>query len=187
VEAGGGIEGAKWLVHQNDARPKDQRSCDRDTLAHATRQLAGIFVRVAFDVEPDFLDPRLGLFAALLRADATALEAKRDVVLNRAIVEGRVVLEHHAAIGAGPGDRCIRHVHDPFRRRMVRWQTGNEPEHRGLATARRSEDRDELSSARQVGHGKRHVSDHGEIAEPLRDLAEFDDVRQRVCHSSAGR
>jgi hypothetical protein len=94
------------------------------------RQLAGIFVRVAFDVEPDLLDPRLGLFAALFRADATALETKRDVVLNRAIVEGRVVLEHHSAIGARPCDRRIRDVHDPFRRRMMRPQTGNEPEHR---------------------------------------------------------
>src|SRR5215203_3031364 len=87
VEAGGRIERAEGLIHQDDARPEDQRACDRHTLAHAARQLARVFVRVAFYVESDLFDPRPRLISPLLRADATAFETKRDVVLDCSIVE----------------------------------------------------------------------------------------------------
>jgi hypothetical protein len=107
-------------------------------------KLARILVRVALHVEADLFDPRPRLFAALFRADATAFETKRDVVLDGAIVERRVVLEHHPAIGAGPGDGRIGDVHDAFRRRMMRPQTSDEAKHRGLPASRRSQDRDEL-------------------------------------------
>jgi len=66
-------------------------------------------------------------------------------------------------------------------------QAGNESKYRGLSTSRRPEDRDEFADTGQIRHSKRHVTNHGEIAEPLRDLAELDDIRERVCHSSAGR
>ena len=114
VQPRGRIERAERFVHEDDARPEDQCACDRDALAHAAGQLARILVRVALHVEADLLDPRPGLFAPLLRSDATALEAERHVVLNRAVVERRVVLEHHAAIRAGPGHRRVGHVHDAF-------------------------------------------------------------------------
>jgi len=111
VEARRRIERAKRLVHQDDARSQNEGARDRYALAHAAGQLARILVRVPLDVQPDFLDPRAGLVAALFRAGAAALEAEGDVVFNRAIVERRVVLKHHAAICARPGDGRLRDMH----------------------------------------------------------------------------
>ena len=178
AEPRGRIERAERLVHQDDARPEDQRARDRHALAHAAGELARILVSVALDVEADLVDPRVGLFAPLARANAAALEAERDVVFDGAIVERRVVLEHHAAIRAGPGHRSVGHVHDALGGRVVRRQARDETEDRGLPAAGRSEDGHELALARQIGHGEGDIPNHGEVAESLGDAAKLDDVRQ---------
>ncbi len=109
---------------------------------------------------------------------AAALEAERDVVLDRAIVERRVVLEHHAAIGAGPGDRRVRHVHGPFA-----WPDGAAAGRRSGAARWTCRSPTVRESRRTrpcpAGPGTANVTSRMtvKLAEPLRDVAELDDVR----------
>src|SRR3954451_10617587 len=126
VEAGGWIKRAERLVHEDDARREDQRPRDGDTLPHPAGQFARVLQRIALHVEADFPDPLAGPLTPLARSDAPALQAERDVVFDRPVVERRVVLEHHAAIGAWPLDAAPANQDDAFARRMVRAQSANQ-------------------------------------------------------------
>ena len=150
-----------------------------------------ILARVALDVEPDLGDPFARALAPLARRHAAALEAERDVVFDGPVVERRVVLKHHAAIGAGSFDRLLRRpAHVPFARRMVRPQARDQPQHRRLAAAGRPENGDELAFARPVLDRERHVADDREVSEPLGHAAELDDAwtfGRHAGHSSTAR
>ena len=185
------IERAEGLVHQDDARLQDERARNSDALPHPARELARVLRTVALDVEADLRDPRARLFIPLARRHTSALEPERDVVLDRPVVERRVVLEDHAAVGARATDCGAAHEHAAFRARMLRRQPRNQPQHGGLTAAGRPENRDELAFVRPVLNRERHVVDGGEAAIPLRDAAELDDVRDGRGglghHSSATR
>ena len=105
VHAGLRVEGAERLVHQDDPRPQDQRPGDRHPLPHAAGKLVRILVGVGRHVQPDVLDPLAAELLALAAADALALQAEGDVLQHRAVIEAGVILEDHAAVGAGSGNR----------------------------------------------------------------------------------
>ena len=130
---------------------EDQRARDRDALAHAARELVRILVaRRLSTSSPTLPIHSRARVAALGRRHAAALESERDVVLDRAVVERRVVLKDHAAVGAGRRDRFAADEHRPGRRGMLRREARDQSEHGRLAAARRPEDRHELHPVRQV-------------------------------------
>ena len=107
---------------------------------------------------------------------AAALEPEGHVVLDGAVVEGSVVLKDHAAVRARTRDRLAADEHGALGGRVLGAQPGDQPQHRRFSAPGRSQNRDELAFVRQVGHRERHVADDGEVAEPLRDVVEIDDV-----------
>ena len=85
------VERAERLVEEQDARPVDERAGERDPLALAARQLAGLALVVALEADhPERLgDARrpLGL------RDLADHQAVGDVVADGHVREQRVVLE----------------------------------------------------------------------------------------------
>ena len=102
------VEGAEGLVHEDDPGPEDQRAGDRHALPHAAGELVRILVLIRVDPQADALDPVAAQLVALAARHSLALEAEGDVVEHRAVVEARVVLKDHAAIGTRAGDRLPR-------------------------------------------------------------------------------
>ena len=184
VEARRRIERAERLVHENDARRENERPRNRHALPHAARQLVRELLRVARHVEADLGNPLPRALAPLGRLHAAALEPERHVVLDRAVVERRVVLEDHAAVRARLLDRFVGDEHGAFGRRMVRPQAGDQPQDGRLAATRRPQDRDEFPLSRQVGNRKGHVANDRDVPELLGDAAKLDDVGKRVHQSS---
>src|SRR5215207_1117472 len=78
-----GVESAERLVHEDDARPENQRAGDGHALAHAAGQLVRVLARVACHIEAHLADPLARTLASLGENDAAALESERDVVLDR--------------------------------------------------------------------------------------------------------
>jgi hypothetical protein len=95
------IERAERLVHQEHARLENERARERHALPHPARQLLRILAGVTIDVEAHLSDPLAREVATIVsRHPTSALQTEGDVVLDRPIVERRVVLEHEAAIRA---------------------------------------------------------------------------------------
>src|SRR5581483_10800228 len=100
-------------------------------------------------LQADELD--VGLRAALLLVarEAELLEAVAHVRSNRAPGKEREVLEHHAAIRAGPGDR---RTFDADCALLHRQEAADEIEQRRFAAARGSEQRDEFARRNRERH-----------------------------------
>src|SRR5438105_15081014 len=105
-----------------------------------------------------------------------------DVAPYRVPRKQRVVLEHHAALGARSRDRAAIERYD-----AARWQlqTGQHIEHRCLAAARRADDHEELALRnveREVLHvnGVRTAGDIEAFAYALKP--ELDRTDHRAIH-----
>ena len=97
------IQRPEGLVHEQHLRVVRERSRDRHTLLHATRELFRI--GIGEPLEAHLLDQRAREVAALGTSDALELRPELDVPAHaHPRVEG-VRLEHHAAVGARPIDR----------------------------------------------------------------------------------
>ena len=131
-------------------RVQDQGAGDGDPLPHAAGELVRVLVRVIGDIETDPGDPAAGMLVALSSRHALAFQAERDVVEHGAVVEAGVVLEDHAAVGAGTGHGLAHHEHLAAGRRMLRTQPGDQPQDRALAAAAGAQDADELALVDQV-------------------------------------
>ena len=136
----------------------------------------GYFVASRLTSSPTLRDPLPRPLAALGGRDAAALETERDVVLDGAVVERRVVLEHHAAIRARRADRLVGDQHRAPPSADGAGATRQSAGAPSTCRTRWPEDRDELPFVRQVLHGKRDIADHGQVAELLRDVIELHDV-----------
>ena len=82
----------------------------------------GYFVASRLTSRPTFAIHSRACSRRSAAGNAAAFEPERHVVLDRAIVERRVVLEDHAAIGARALHGLPADQHRPFGRRMVRPQ-----------------------------------------------------------------
>src|SRR3984885_15541303 len=97
------IERAEGLVEQQNGGITGQRSRNRDALLHAAGEFAWESVLKAF--QADHANQAIGNARALLRRKWTALKTIENVVAHREPGKQRIFLKHHAAIGAGPGNR----------------------------------------------------------------------------------
>ena len=140
--AGLRVERRERLVHQQHVGIGGERAGEADALLHAAGQLVREMALEAG--EPDHLDQRLRDLAPRLARHALELEAELDVVLHGAPGQQPELLEHHRAVGAGPGDRLAVHA-DVAGVRLD--QPEQDIEEGALAAAGGADDRQELALA----------------------------------------
>jgi hypothetical protein len=109
---------------------------------HAARKLVRIGVGEA--VEPDHRDKPRDDPVDLRPLHAARGGAKADIAADGEPREQAVILKHHAAIGAGPGDPAAVHQHLAIARRL---EPGDHPQQGGLAATRGADQADELAAA----------------------------------------
>ena len=136
------VERRERLVEQQQPRPLHDGAGERDALPLAARQLRGAALGEV--PEADDLHDLADAATQLGPADPLGLEAVGDVLLDAQVREQRVGLEHHV-------DRPLvrRHAGAGPRRRprcgpLGRLEAGDRAQQRGLAAARRAEQREEL-------------------------------------------
>ncbi len=148
-----------------------------------------ILVRVALHVEADLGDPLARPLAPLAPRPRRGTRGRRPRCPRRCGCRTTCSPETPCcdrrpgrATGLPPTSTV------PVGGRMVRPQPGDEPQHGGLAAARRPENRDELALVR-AGPAPRSVTSRMtvSVAEPLRDVPELDDVgaaatARRIAH-----
>ena len=127
----------------------DERTGDRDALLLAARELRGIALVVARQL--DELEHALDPVADLGRGPALQLEAEGDVAVHRHVREKRVILEHHAEAALLGRQMVHALVVDPQLAVARRDQAGNDVEGSGFAAAARTEERHELSAPDRQG------------------------------------
>ena len=157
------VESRKGLVHQEHRRVHGEGARDPDTLAHA----AGELVRV-LRLEAGESRERDGVARprhALARAHTQLLQPELDVRLHGSPREQRELLEDHRGRRLPRPERALEE--DVARARPE--EPRDDVEERGLAAARRAEERDELLGVHCEAH----------VAEGLHGLAEAVGVRLR--------
>jgi hypothetical protein len=167
------------LVEQQHLGPLDQGARERDPLALAARELIGrplVQARKAHHGER-VLDPRSDLRARR----AGDPEPIRHVLGHAHVREHRVRLEHH--VDRPAVRRHLRHVlaidHDAARARPL--EPGEHAEQRGLAAARRPEQREELVRPDLEAH----VVDRDHAAKALGHARDAHDRRPAHAPASA--
>ena len=166
------VQCAEGLVEQQHAGFDRQRTRQCDALPLTARELIWISIRQPVELhqlqKPTHARTDLGLGRAL----ATRLDAQPegDVVEHRHVPEKRVVLEHEtdlAALHREPGR--IRAVDDDATG-IGHFEAGDDPQQRGLAAARRSEESDEFA----MPDVERNVVEGGKAPEALGEVPDFD-------------
>ena len=142
----------------------------------------GYLSLVPGDIEADPGDPAPGMLVALATGYALAFEPEGHVVEHGPVIEARVVLKHHAAVGARARHGPAHHEHLAAGGRMLGRQAGDQPQDRALAATAGAQNADELALVDQVLHDERHIADRGEFVGSARivrlgDVAKLDDVR----------
>ena len=152
------VERGERLVEQQDLRPRHQRAGERHPLLLAAGQLAD--APVAQAAEADQLehgaDPRAGLGGGHLRD----LQAVGDVAGDGQVREERVALEHRVdrpAMGRRVADAPAV---DQDLAGVERLEAADGAQERGLAAARRTEERQELARR----HRQRQVVEGDHVA-----------------------
>src|SRR5690242_8030317 len=72
------IESAERLVHEQDARSKNERGRNSHTLLHPARELGRIFPFAA--IQTNFRNPLLRMIQAFGAANTTKLQSERNVL-----------------------------------------------------------------------------------------------------------
>ena len=134
------VERGEGLVHQQDFRLGGERAGQRNALAHAAGQFAGIAVLEAG--QTDQCDEMPRAFGALRARHAGEFEREGDIVEHRAPGERGFLLEHHA-------DRLVRAVDglagDADHALMMVEQAADHVEQSRFAAARGADDREEFA------------------------------------------
>src|ERR1700722_13592874 len=99
----------------------------------------GKFVGVAHGIQADLPDPFPRPRFTLLASDTGAFETERDIVEHGAIVEGGVILKHHAAVGSGTFDWLAHHLDGAGGGWELRTQTRDQPQDGGFSATRRTQ------------------------------------------------
>ena len=145
------VERAERLVHQDQLGIMDQRAGDRGALLHAAGQLVGIFV--GEPVEPHQCEKIARARAAFRHGKAEDLGGQQHVVDDAAPLEQERLLKHHADV-ARRIERLRRRA-DAQGAGIVRMQSGQNLEKRGLAAAGGTDQRHQLAG-RDVEGGLRY-------------------------------
>ena len=151
------VEVGKRLVKEQDARLHDQSARQRDTLLLTARKLVGHAVFHAGQL--DEIEDREDLLADLLLAEASELQAVRDVVVHVHVRKQRVVLEHHRGIALVRRllvDLLVAEIDLADVRAL---KARDHTQGRGLAASGRSEQRHEFAGL----DVQRHVVDRVEF------------------------
>jgi hypothetical protein len=153
------VERAERLVHQHHARLLRETARNLHALLHPARELAGkIFADLG---EAHLFQQRIGARLAGAARNALALVGERDIGPDAAPGQKRaaVVLEHDRPLA--------RRAVDPLAfgenfARARRHQPGQQPQQRGLAAARRADDREEFAVGdRQIDAVENEVGAEG--------------------------
>ncbi|MNM93028.1 hypothetical protein D3C81_1053890 [compost metagenome] len=149
--AGEGVEGAEGFVHQQHARVGSERAGQADTLLLAARELpdAALFKTAKIDQCEHFP----GASFAFVPGNTGQLQAEADVGQHVLPGQQRVVLEHHAALGARAFDR---HAVEGDAPGAGFDETGNQVQQRSLATAGRAEGDQQLPGPQAQGDIRQH-------------------------------
>src|SRR3954471_4397269 len=181
-----GVERARGLVGEHDARLSDKRPGNRDTLLLAARELRRAVAAALLepDAAEDVVDDRAG------QAGAGEPRRERDVLLGREGGEqGEGLEDEPDAFAAQARERpfveaaelLLVEPHATLRRPV---QPGGELQQRRLAGARRPHDRGE----RAAGHGERDAVEGANlsVATP-EDADDIVEVHHRVARVVRGR
>ena len=161
VAAVGAVEVAGRLVGQHDRRIVGQRARERHALLLAARELRRVVMRAAG--QPDFLEqrsaraPRVGDAGDLHRhGDVLVRGQRRDEVEELEDEPDLLAAQPRERVLVEPRDVDAVDEHVAGRRRV---EAGDQAEQRGLAAARRPDDRHELAARRSCSvSGCRMVS-----------------------------
>ncbi len=165
------VERGERLVHQHHARPVDEHPGDPHPLLHAARQLAR--VRVLEAAQPDQVEVGARGALALDTTDAAHLQAELHVAEDGLPREERVLLEDHAAVGAGAGDARAVHDHAPS---GGPHEARHRVEHGGLPAAGRPEQRHELAGLRREVEAAHRLHGMAVAAERHREVLDVDEA-----------
>jgi hypothetical protein len=138
-----GVEGRERLVEQQHGGLDRERAGQRDPLLLAAGQLVG--VAVLLGPQSDQVQHVAGAGAALGARPAAQLEPEGHVVEHGQVREQAVGLEHHAHVALVGGHVGQVLAADPNRPGVRLLQTGEDAQRGRLATARGSEEHDELA------------------------------------------
>jgi hypothetical protein len=177
--AGECVERTHRLVHQKNGRVVGQRARDADPLLHAARQFVdGAVGELAQAHEVELF---LGHAAAGGGIDAAHSKSERDVVAYVEPRHQRVLLEHHAAVGAGA---CHRLAVEQDLAGRWRQEAGDAVQQRGLAAAGSAQRDHEVAVLhRHVDGGQRlqHAALDGVVDREVADLERGHERIPRLC------
>ncbi len=125
---------------QQHLRAGRERPDDADALLHAARQAFRILILER--EQTGKTEQRAGGGLALAALHALHLQAELDVLAHRLPGEQRVLLKHHAAVGARSRDRIA--VDGDFAAGRLE-KAGDRVEQRGFSAARWADDRNEFA------------------------------------------
>ena len=170
------VERAERLVEQQDLGRVGERAGDRRALLHAARQHLRVVALEAF--QPHLADPVPRDRRLLGDRQALLAQPEAHVLLDGEPREQRVALEHHAAVRAGARHLGAVEQHAALGRPV---ESRDEPQQRGLAAARGSQNRDEVV----VGDGERdgRERERGRAAMHARE-GPADAVDDELAHTS---
>ena len=138
-----GVEIGERLVEQQDLRPDHESAGQRHALLLAARQLAR--KAAGEGAEADQLQRLADAPGALGGGDALHLEPERHVLRHRHVREERIALEHDAEAALGGLDGQEIAAFEPDRAAARLDEARDHLQGRGLAAARRAQQRDELA------------------------------------------
>ena len=150
--AGQRVERAERLVEQQEVRFDRQRTCQPEALALAAGELGDGLLGVLLEAHQlqDPARPR----GALGLAQATDAKAQGDVVEGVEPGHQGVVLEHHAALAAGPFECPTVDLHASLVRLL---ETGEDVQQCRLAAARRAQHHQRLA----LGQAQAEIAEDG--------------------------
>ena len=186
VEPGTRVQRSERAVHEHDF---GLRMSDR---AIATRwRFRRKLVRYSLHrgrLEPHLPNPFACALPALLRRYPLTLEPEGNVVLDRPVVERRVVLKYHAPVSAWFHHRLSQYLHRPGCRRELWAKPRDHSQNRGLAASRWPEDGDDLHLVGFVVNLEGDVANGGEaVVERLAYLVELHDQNYSPAPGQASR
>ena len=169
-----GVEIGERLVEQQHLRIQHERTRQRHALLLPARQLAGI--TIAQPGETHLLQHRSHPPGPVGRGDLAQLQAVRDVLGHRHVRPQRIVLEHHADAALVRRHVVDHAIAETDLARVRRVETGQEPQQRGLAAARRTEEGEHLALLDRQAD----VVDRRQRPEALREIVDRDAHECRV-------
>jgi hypothetical protein len=156
-----GVEIGQGLVHQQQFGLDDDRAGEADALLLAAGELRRETLRER--AETHAVERRGDLARDLILADAARPQPVGDVVEDRHMRKDGVVLEHHAEVATMRRLGIDRAAADAHRPGILMQEAGDDAQQRGLAAARRSEQRQELALRQRQAD----AIEDGQRAEPL--------------------